>query len=324
MPEYISWWVKSPEFVVIDEAEFNKKNVDKKVTIVIDSPAHMSHSLQHAAATFSLLNSGSRLFSFPVEAIARVVNVHPESRDWEGSSWAKFWWSFIDAKPVTGTQVLHNVSNVVVMESVGPPFQHGNFFFSKEDAFAYRNRIYKAIGIPLKRPTRQPIYYEVCFIKRTKTRQIFNIEEIKAVLLKAGMPLQVKTITDPGLEYIKNPLGLVGVVEPCDVLVAGHGAELAFQLFMREKTTTFELMPPKTLLLWTIDLTYMLGINWVPVYPPFETPADNYITWYGCSLFRANSSSCTFKSYHQFGGWNLPAEQFAAQIIQQLQRQIPH
>jgi hypothetical protein len=121
-----------------------------------------------------------------------------------------------------------------------------------------------------------------------------------------------------------NPLELVKIIEPCDVLVAGHGAELAFQLFMREKTTTFELMPPKTLLLWTIDLTYMLGINWVPVYPPFETPTDNFITWYGCSLFRANSSSCTFKSYHQFGGWNLPAEQFAAQIIQQVQKQIPH
>ena len=121
-----------------------------------------------------------------------------------------------------------------------------------------------------------------------------------------------------------NPLELVKIIEPCDVLVAGLGAELAFQLFMREKTTTFELMPPKTLLLWTIDLTYMLGINWVPVYPPFETPTDNFITWYGCSLFRANSSSCTFKSYHQFGGWNLPAEQFAAQIIQQVQKQIPH
>jgi len=324
MPEYISWWVKSPEFIPIDEDEFKKKDIDKKVTVVIDSPAHMSHSLQHAAAMFSLMNSGSQLFSFPVEAIARIVNVHPESRDWENDEWARFWWSFIDAKPVVSNQVLVNISNVVVMESVGPPFQHGNFFFSKVDAFSYRNRIYKATGIPLKRPARTPIWYEVCFVKRTKTRQIFNIEEIKAILQNSGIPVQVKVITDPGVKYKKTPFELVKIMEPCDVLVAPHGSELAFQLFMREKTTTFELMPPKNLLLWTIELTYMLGINWIPVYSVFETADDSYLTWYGCSLFQSNSSSCGFRSYHQFSGWNLPAEQFAAQIIQQLQRQIPH
>jgi hypothetical protein len=324
VPEYISWWIRSPEFIPIDDDEFKHKNIDNKVTIVIDSPAHMSHSLQHAAATFSLLNSGSHLFSFPAGSIAQVVNVHPDSHNWENSAWAKFWWSFVDAKPVVNNQVLVNISNVVVMESVGPPFQHGNFFFSKADAFSYRNRIYKATGIPLKRAARYPVWHEVCFIQRTKTRQIYNIDEIKAALQKSGMQLQTKVITDPGITYVKEPLELAKMMEPCDVLVAGHGSELAFQLFMREKTTTFELMPPKTFPLWTIDLTYMLGINWVPVYPVFETPEDNYLTWSGCSLFHSKYSSCAVTRLHQFSGWNLPAEQFADQIIQQLQRQIPH
>jgi hypothetical protein len=147
--------------VIVDDAQFKSPTNDTALTVVIESHAHMAHSLQHAAATFSLMNSGSSLMPFST-VIHRVVNVHPSYVEWANGEWAKFWWSFVDIVPSVNIQDLHNVENVAVMQSVGPPYQNGNFFFSKVDAFEFRRRIYGRANISLTPPPRKLDQYTVC------------------------------------------------------------------------------------------------------------------------------------------------------------------
>jgi len=325
LPDFISYWTRSPKLTVVNDTDFDSLKNDEGLTVVIESPPHMSHSLQHAAATFSLMNSGPLLMPFPT-GIKRVINVHPSHAEWAREAWPAFWWSFVDVVPVGNTNDLHNVHNVVVVQSMGPPFQSGNFFFSKVDAFEFRRRIYTRANVSLIPPARSRDQYTVCIASRSETRRIINLNELVKELDNNlhAMTLRTIIIRDPGRTYKNNPLELVRIVSTCDVFVAVHGSEFMLQMFMREKTAALEIMPQKRMELWHDELAYTLGINWVPVYPLHETKDDDYITWYGCQIQDTVTPACSFDRFHKNPGVDVHPRSLVKQIARQLRKIVPH
>ena len=321
MPEFISYWLRSPELVAVDDYSPQPG----ALTVIIESPEHMAHSLQHAAATFSLMNTGSTIMPFST-IIKRVINVHPSYVEWMNGQWAKFWWSFVDIAPEVNTRDLFNITNVVVMQSVGPPFQSGNFFFSKQDAFAFRRRIYARANVSFSAPIRVLNHYTVCIVSRSETRKILNLDGLINELHNNlhGLVIEVVIIKDPGRTYKNNPLELVRIISTCDAYVAVLASELVFQMFMREKTATLEIMPPKWMEFWHNELAYTLGINWVPVYPLHETNDGDYITWYGCDIQDSETPPCAFKQFSKNPGITVHMRSLVKQIARQLRKIIPH
>jgi hypothetical protein len=313
MPEYISYWVKSPSLTPLPYVD----DRDVGLTILIESPEHMTHSLQHAAGVFSLMNSGKALMPFDTSKIRRVINIHPEADSWAISAWARFWWSFVDVSVSTKRERHVNVSNVAILQGGGPPLQPGAFFFTKADAFAYRNKIYTKAGVPLKRTNGKKT---VCIVSRTETRRIFNLDELVTALTNAGITPVV--IRDPGRTYKNNPLDLVRLVSQCDVYISVLGSEAVFQIFMREKTSAFELMVAKRLDFWHSELAYTMGINWLPIYPLHETANENYLTWYGC--WDSTEGICSYRAFSKFDGITLEVPSLMRRIMEQLKREIPH
>jgi hypothetical protein len=139
-----------------------------------------------------------------------------------------------------------------------------------------------------------------------------------------ALTITTTIIPDPGRTYKNKPLELVRIMSTCDVYVAVLASELVFQMFMREKTTTLEIMPAKWMDFWHNELAYTLGINWVPVYPLHETKDDDYITWYGCHIQDTVTHACSFDRFHKNPSVVVHPRSLVKQIARQLHKIIPH
>jgi len=103
---------------------------------------------------------------------------------------------------------------------------HGHWFFEPEYAKNLKSHF-------SSKPTTSPM---TCILKRSITRAIVNVDEIKSMLYSI-MPSKI--ITFDKLSFLQQ----VEIASSCSVLIASHGAGLSNIIFMPTNSTVIEIFP---------------------------------------------------------------------------------